>query len=50
MPLVPFLLEDFADKPEFFLPDRIHPTEAAQPMMLERVWKSLRPLLTSGGK
>ena len=23
--LVPFLMEDFADKPDFFLPDRIHP-------------------------
>ena len=43
--LVPFLLEDFADKPEFFLPDRIHPTEAAQPLMLERIWAVLRPLL-----
>ena len=43
--LVPFLLEDFAAKPEFFLPDRIHPAEAAQPLMLERVWRGLRPLL-----
>ena len=43
--LVPFFLEDFAEKPELFLPDRIHPTEAAQPLMLERVWKALRPLL-----
>ena len=42
---VPFLLEDFADKPDFFLPDRIHPTEAAQPLMLERVWSGLKPLL-----
>lgn len=42
---VPFLLEDFAGKPDFFLPDRIHPTEAAQPLMLERVWQALRPLL-----
>jgi len=46
IPLVPFLLDDFADKPEFFLPDRIHPTEAAQPMMLDRVWRSLLPLLS----
>ena len=45
--LVPFLLEDFADKPDFFLPDRIHPTEAAQPLMLERVWTVLRPLVKS---
>lgn len=43
--LVPFLLEDFAEKPELFQSDRIHPTEAAQPLMLERVWKALRPLL-----
>jgi acyl-CoA thioesterase-1 len=43
--LVPFLLEDFAGKPEFFLPDRIHPSEAAQPLMLERIWRALRPLL-----
>ena len=43
--LVPFLLEDFAEKPDLFQPDRIHPTEAAQPLMLERVWKALSPLL-----
>jgi acyl-CoA thioesterase-1 len=43
--LVPFLLEDFAEKPEFFQPDRIHPTEAAQPLMLERVWPALKHLL-----
>jgi acyl-CoA thioesterase I len=43
--LVPFLMEDFADKPDFFQPDRIHPAEAAQPLMLERVWKALQPLL-----
>jgi acyl-CoA thioesterase-1 len=43
--LVPFLLEDFAEKPDFFQPDRIHPTEAAQPLILERVWPALKPLL-----
>ena len=43
--LVPFLLEDFADQPNLFQPDRIHPTEAAQPLMLDRVWKELKPLL-----
>jgi acyl-CoA thioesterase-1 len=43
--LVPFLLEDFAENPELFQPDRIHPGEAAQPLMLERVWRALRPLL-----
>jgi acyl-CoA thioesterase-1 len=43
--LVPFLLEDLAEKQEFFQPDRVHPTEAAQPLMLERVWTALQPLL-----
>jgi len=42
---VPFFLEDFADKPEYFLPDAIHPAENAQPLILERVWKALAPLL-----
>ena len=43
--LVPFLLEDIAEQADLFQPDRIHPTEAAQPLMLERVWKALRPLV-----
>ncbi len=45
--LVPFLLEDVVEKPDLFQPDRIHPAEAAQPLMLERVWTKLRPLLKS---
>lgn len=43
--LVPFLFEGFADKREFFQADNLHPTAAAQPMLLENVWKSLKPLL-----
>jgi acyl-CoA thioesterase-1 len=42
---VPFLLEDIAEKESYFQPDRIHPAEAAQPLMLEQVWKALLPLL-----
>ncbi|HEX2199190.1 MAG TPA: arylesterase [Burkholderiales bacterium] len=45
--LVPFLLEDFATQPDLFQADRIHPTEAAQPLMMERVWKALQPLLAA---
>jgi acyl-CoA thioesterase I len=45
VPLVPSLLEGFGEKHELFQPDRIHPAEAAQPLMLERVWKGLQPLL-----
>ena len=42
---VPFFLEDFADKPDYFLADTIHPAERAQPLILERVWQALAPLL-----
>ena len=43
--LVPFIMEGFSNKPEMFLPDGIHPAPAAQPIMLDMVWKALRPLL-----
>ena len=43
--LVPFLLEGMADKTELFQADRLHPTEAAQPILLDNVWKVLRPVL-----
>ncbi len=46
--LVPFLLKDVADGPRadtMFQNDRIHPREAAHPIMLNNVWPVLRPLL-----
>ena len=43
--LAPFLLEGVAEDLRLFLPDRIHPTESAQPLLLENVWKALQPLL-----
>ncbi|HSG77189.1 MAG TPA: arylesterase [Burkholderiales bacterium] len=43
---VPFFLEGIADNLRLFQPDRIHPTEEAQPLLLENVWKALRPLLS----
>lgn len=42
---VPFLLEGFAERPEYFLADGIHPNAAAQPLILDRVWTALAPLL-----
>jgi acyl-CoA thioesterase-1 len=45
VPLVPFLLEGFAEKSELFQPDQLHPVAAAQPLILETVWKGLGPLL-----
>jgi acyl-CoA thioesterase-1 len=43
--LVPFLLERVVDKPQLFQSDRIHPTSEAQPLILETVWPTLKPLL-----
>ena len=46
--LVPFLLKGVADQAQaeqLFQGDRIHPTEAAQPLMLDNVWPALKPLL-----
>lgn len=43
--LVPFLLHGFADQPNMFQSDRIHPSAEAQPAMLNNVWPQLKPLL-----
>jgi acyl-CoA thioesterase I len=45
VPLVPFLLEGIGENPDYFLPDRIHPTEAAQPIILDNVWPVLVKML-----
>jgi acyl-CoA thioesterase-1 len=42
---VPFLLDGIGERRELFQPDQIHPTEAAQPLLLETVWSKLQPLL-----
>jgi acyl-CoA thioesterase-1 len=46
--LVPFMLKGVADDPNptrLFQPDRIHPTEAAQPLMLDNIWAELKKLI-----
>jgi acyl-CoA thioesterase-1 len=45
--LVPFLLAGIADKPEMFQSDQMHPTQQAQPVLLDNVWTTLKPLLHS---
>jgi acyl-CoA thioesterase-1 len=45
VPLVPFLLAGIDDKPDMFQADQIHPTQQAQPVLLDNVWPSLKPLL-----
>jgi acyl-CoA thioesterase I len=48
--LVPFLFEGFADSEVLFQSDRIHPAQAAQPQLLDNVWRALKPLLGAPGK
>jgi acyl-CoA thioesterase-1 len=43
--LVPFLLDGVAEKRELFQPDGIHPIAEAQPLILDNVWKVLKPQL-----
>jgi acyl-CoA thioesterase-1 len=42
---VPFLLAGFADRRELFQADTIHPTAAAQPLIVDNVWPALKSLL-----
>jgi acyl-CoA thioesterase I len=45
--LVPFMLQGFADKREWFQSDGIHPTADAQPRILDNIYRRLRALLTT---
>lgn len=40
-----FILEEIALDPGLMQEDRIHPTAAAQPLVLDRIWPLLEPLL-----
>jgi acyl-CoA thioesterase-1 len=46
-PLVPFLLEGIADKPELFQADGLHPVASAEPKVADNVWATLQPVLRS---
>lgn len=43
--LVPFLFEGIAADRRLFQADGLHPTAEAQPILLENVWRALKPLL-----
>lgn len=43
--LVPFFLEGVALQPGLMQADGLHPTQAAQPRLLDNVWPALKPLL-----
>ena len=45
VPLVPSIFDGFGHRFDLFQPDRVHPLAAAQPKMLDTIWRHLRPLL-----
>lgn len=45
--LVPFFLEGIYDQDELMQGDGIHPTEEAQPRLLDNIWPTLEPLLNT---
>jgi acyl-CoA thioesterase-1 len=45
VPLIPFLLEGVALDQRYMQADGLHPNAAGQPLVLENVWKHLKPLL-----
>jgi len=48
--LVPFFFEGFGEDDAMFQGDRIHPVGAAQPKLLDNVWRELKPLLDTAGR
>jgi len=47
VPLVPFLFQGIALDRAMFQDDNLHPNERAQPVLLDNVWRALRPMLGS---
>ncbi|MEI2414671.1 arylesterase [Orrella sp. JC864] len=47
--LIPFLLEGMAQDRAMFQDDAIHPTEKAQPVIFENVWRVLEPVVREVG-
>lgn len=45
IPLLPFLLAGFESEMEYFQKDKIHPNAKAQTLIMNNVWKALKPLL-----
>jgi acyl-CoA thioesterase-1 len=49
VPLIPFFLDGVGGHPELNQEDGIHPTAEGYDLVVENVWKTLQPLLQSGG-
>ena len=46
VPVIPFMLEPIAATRDSFQADNLHPNAAAQPAILDHVWRGLKPLVT----
>ncbi|MFP4207206.1 MAG: arylesterase [Wenzhouxiangella sp.] len=49
IPLLPFFLESLFDRPGMMMDDGIHPSAAAQPLMLDQIWPALADWLAIEG-
>ena len=47
IPFVPFILKDIALAKDMFQEDKLHPNEKAQPIIAEKIWEYLEPVLTN---
>ena len=50
LPVVRFSVQEFAKRPGFLQKDALHPTALAQPIIAQRVWLELQPLLKAQSK
>ena len=48
--LAPFMFDGFADTPEMFQPDGIHPATQAHTRILENIWPAVEPVLNKPAK
>jgi acyl-CoA thioesterase-1 len=48
--LVPFLLAGMSDRRDRFQADGLHPDAEAQPVLLDNVWRELKPMLERTGE
>lgn len=48
VPVVPSIMEDIALHKELMQKDLLHPNALAQPLLLNKIWQTLKPLLYSG--
>jgi acyl-CoA thioesterase-1 len=45
VPTIPFILQDVALAKDLMQPDGLHPNAKAQPLIADKVWQYLQPLL-----